>query len=114
MSISIRDEQYIKILRFGLNRLRSLCAASRCDEAFAEADHLHNIPSLLGEENDLRHAYYLVTECEQYKKSFEDNHTDASENAFDHVERVYEPCWKSIRESLMRGVVECVQQSDKI
>ena len=60
------DALYWNILKSGLI---STCAAagegdlSRCR---AEAEHIHNIPSLIGEQNVARHLYYATQEREAY------------------------------------------------
>jgi hypothetical protein len=61
-----RDETYLKILHFALLRIRELATAGRADYCAIEADHVHNIPSLIGEPNELRHAFYLEAERKHY------------------------------------------------
>jgi len=47
------------LLKWGLLMLRESAFAGRTDLCRIESDHLHNIPTLLGEVNELRHVYYI-------------------------------------------------------
>ena len=47
------------MLRFGLVQLRNLAFAGDIELCRIESDHLHNIPTLLFEENESRHEYYI-------------------------------------------------------
>ena len=60
--MSERDEIYIQILHHGLLRLRDAAASGHIHHCSVEAEHLHNIPSLIGETNEQRHLYYLGQE----------------------------------------------------
>ena len=61
-----RDEVYRDILHFGLLHIRNAGYAGDARTCEIEADHLHNIPSLMGEENELRHQYYFEAERTLY------------------------------------------------
>jgi hypothetical protein len=61
-----RDKIYLEILGVALLRIRELARAGRAGDCAIEADHVHNIPSLIGERNELRHAYYFETERNHY------------------------------------------------
>jgi hypothetical protein len=54
-----RDRAYLDLLHHGLVRLRNLTHADRIDLCRVEAEHLHEIPTLVGETNERRHVYYL-------------------------------------------------------
>jgi hypothetical protein len=55
-----RRQAYIDVLQFGFMLLRNFAAdAGDIELCRIEADHLHNIPSLLYEENEGRHEYYI-------------------------------------------------------
>jgi hypothetical protein len=64
--MSERDKLYLQILTYGLIRLREAARAGDSDYCAVEADHLHNLPSLLGEPNELRHEYYFEKERTLY------------------------------------------------
>lgn len=64
--VNTRDRAYLDILAFGLNRLRDAALAGRVDYCAIESEHLHNIPSLIGEQNEERHRYYLQQERPLY------------------------------------------------
>jgi hypothetical protein len=61
-----RDEIYIDILHAGLLFIRAAGWSNNVRICEIEADHLHNIPSLIGEKNDLRHRYYFDVERMSY------------------------------------------------
>jgi hypothetical protein len=59
---SQRDSVYLHILHFGLLRLRDAAGAGYAEYCRVEADHLHNLPSLIGEQSESRHDYYYHAE----------------------------------------------------
>lgn len=61
-----RNEAYLELLTHGLPAVRNLAQSEELDLCQIEADHLHNIPSLINEENELRHQYYIEKERELY------------------------------------------------
>jgi hypothetical protein len=61
-----RDEVYLDILSCGLLWIRNAGHSGYARACEIEADHLHNIPSLVGEDNELRHEYYFETERTSY------------------------------------------------
>ena len=62
-----RDEAYQQILTIGLLSLRNRAWTMNGPEITEiETDHLHNIPSLIGESNWRRHEYYFNTERNSY------------------------------------------------
>ena len=61
-----RDQIYIEILRFGLQRLRDCSELGLIDYCRVESEHLHNLPSLIGEKNEGRHEYYFQQERTLY------------------------------------------------
>lgn len=61
-----RDEAYLRILHFGLLRLRDASAQGYTEYCAVESEHLHNIPSLVGETNEERHKYYFEQERTLY------------------------------------------------
>jgi hypothetical protein len=61
-----RDAIYVEILRFGLIGLRNSAQSGQIDYCAVESEHLHNIPSLIGETNELRHQFYYEQERTLY------------------------------------------------
>ena len=57
-----RDQAYLGLLHRGLVLLRNYAGGGRVELCRVEADHLHNIPTLLFEDDEHRHAYYLTQE----------------------------------------------------
>jgi hypothetical protein len=57
-----RDKAYLTLLQFGLLFARECAQEGQLELCHIEADHLHNLPSLVGETNAHRHEYYIVHE----------------------------------------------------
>jgi hypothetical protein len=60
------DNLYLAILRCGLAAIRN--ASNNGDIAYckAESEHLHEMPSLIGEGNMVRHHYYATKQRAAY------------------------------------------------
>jgi hypothetical protein len=54
-----RDKAYLNLLHCGLVMLRNVTHSGQIDLCRIEAEHLHEIPTLVGEPNENRHEYYL-------------------------------------------------------
>jgi hypothetical protein len=65
-AVQLREQAYLDLLDRGLVLLRNLAGAGDTALCRIEADHLHNIPSLLHEGNERRHAFYIRQERELY------------------------------------------------
>jgi hypothetical protein len=57
-----REQAYLDLLERGLVLLRNFAHAGNVELCRIEADHLHNIPTLLHEGNERRHEYYIRRE----------------------------------------------------
>lgn len=55
----IRLQAYLDLLANGLVLLRNHSHSDQVELCRIEADHLHNIPTLLYEDNERRHEYYI-------------------------------------------------------
>jgi hypothetical protein len=54
-----RDQAYLDLLHYGLVLLRNVAHGGRVELCRIEAEHLHEVPTLIGEANERRHEYYL-------------------------------------------------------
>jgi hypothetical protein len=54
-----RDRAYLDLLHYGLVLLRNFAHSGRVELCRIEAEHLHEVPTLIGEANERRHVYYL-------------------------------------------------------
>jgi hypothetical protein len=61
-----RDQIYVEILHAGLIALKNASYGGDVEYWKVESDHLHNLPSLIGESNELRHDYYFDKERTLY------------------------------------------------
>ena len=86
-----RDKIYASILGFGLSHLRDAARLGLVEYCAIEADHLHNVPSLIGETNELRHRYYFEKEREHYLER-----VDRSVLRVDFVLARYEELWSEL------------------
>lgn len=58
-TVTLRERAYLDLLHHGLVFLRNFAHFGNAELCRIEADHLHNIPTLLHEDNELRHEYYI-------------------------------------------------------
>jgi hypothetical protein len=54
-----RDRAYLDILHRGLCLLRNFARGGRLELCSVEAEHLHEVPTLIGRADERQHAYYL-------------------------------------------------------
>ena len=57
-----REQAYLDLLHRGLVMLRNFAHTGDVELCRIEADHLHNMPTLLHEDNEHRHEYYIQGE----------------------------------------------------
>jgi len=88
-----RDAIYVQILQHGLLRIRDSAALGHLQYCAAESEHLHNIPSLIGESNEHRHVYYFSQERAHYLE-----HVDRSIPGLDFTLRRYEELWAQLQQ----------------
>jgi hypothetical protein len=70
--MQIRNDAYREILHWGLLAIRDWAAHhDNAKLAELEADHIHNLPSLIDETNEARHHYYIITEQPYYLERLE-------------------------------------------
>lgn len=67
--MSTLDQIYLTILKIGLVSLREAGASGDSKRCEYEAEHLHNIPSLIGEGSRDRHLYYFNHERNRFVES---------------------------------------------
>jgi hypothetical protein len=91
------DDNYKMLLNVGFIVLREALQSGSTDWVKAEIEMLHNVPSLIGETNALRHEYYWEKERTAYVewiKKF------GSEYAQSRMAVFYEPIWESISKEI--------------
>ena len=91
-----RDSAYLQILTLGLNALRDAARAGDSARCFFEAEHLHNIPSLVGEENISRHLYYFNTERVRYIERAKAHDAEQKSDSCKAVLSLYVSFWEKI------------------
>lgn len=92
LEMSNRDKAYLEILKYGLIFIRNSAHDGKPKVCEIEADHLHNIPTLIQEENNLRHRYYLDNERSLYLERRKKNEKDFDVFTFQR----YEELWRII------------------
>lgn len=60
------DQIYLEILEAGILAVRNAAGDGELSYCRAEAEHIHNIPTLIGEDNIERHNYYYNAERVDY------------------------------------------------
>src|SRR5262245_19997710 len=83
-----RDTIYAQILHHGLLRIRDAAGLGHLQYCAVESEHLHNIPSLIGETNEARHTYYFCQERTYYLER-----VDRSIPGLDFTMRRYAELW---------------------
>jgi hypothetical protein len=83
-----RDSIYVQILQHGLLRIRDSAALGHLQYCAVESEHLHNVPSLIGETNEERHLYYFAQERTHYLE-----YVDRTIPGLDFTLRRYEELW---------------------
>lgn len=61
-SVQPREQAYLDLLHRGLIFVRNFAYGGQTDLCHIEADHLHNIPTLLRETNEHGHVFYIMQE----------------------------------------------------
>jgi hypothetical protein len=71
-NMQIRNDAYREILQWGLLAIRNWAANKEHVKLVEiEADHIHNLPSLIDEGNEARHVCYIEQERELYLERLE-------------------------------------------
>jgi len=93
-----RPEIYAQILKWGLLQIRNDADAGKTELCSIEANHLHNMPSLIDEDNEQRHKYYFESERTLYLEHLKSqNGIDTHSRAFRHAAIAnLRPNWKHI------------------
>ena len=86
-----RDEIYIQILEYGLIALKNAAITGNVKYWATEAEHLHNVPSLIGDSNEFRHRYYFDQERVAYLES-----VDRSIPEIQFTLRRYDELWAEL------------------
>lgn len=96
------DRLYARMLQLGFFVLRR--AIESGDEGWvqAEVELLHNVPSLLGEENLERHRYFWEQERDLYREWVSQNGPD---EAVFCMRTFYEPLW----DEMQPFIEDCLQ-----
>ena len=87
------DQIYLEILKAGILAVRNAAHDGELSYCRAEADHIHNIPSLIGEDNIERHNYYYNAERVDYLKWLNSN---GSEEAKQWILKRYLKAWEEM------------------
>ena len=101
------DAAYWRILKNGLVAVRDAAANRDIARCGAEAEHIHNIPSLIGEDNVHRHVYYFTVERKAYLDWVAASGRDDLQK---FVSLAYSTAWKEMDEVLSATGVAGVHQ----
>jgi hypothetical protein len=96
--MSRRDEIYLRMLDFALVTMRNYAQDWPAGYCVVEADHVHNLPSLVGETNEARHVYYLRDERAIYLER-----VDRTRPGIDFLLARYEELWTELEALLKEG-----------
>lgn len=87
------DDCYVQLLKVGFLLLRKASDENDTEWVAKEVEHLHNIPSLIGDQNTSRHRFYWDKERVPYMEWVKAN---ASQVHRELVEAMYHPIWDSM------------------
>ena len=94
------DHIYKNILTLGLLEIRNAAQAGDAQRCHFESEHLHNLPSLIGEENIERHFYYFNRERMRYVEACQAHDFESgSVSCKQSLERLV-PFWEDILKCL--------------
>lgn len=92
------DSFYAELLKAGFLVLRQAVDSQDSSWVNAELELLHNIPSLLGEENIERHRYFWFKERTHYVEWMA---SSGSAEAQSRMRTFYEPIWQEMESSVL-------------
>jgi hypothetical protein len=84
------DRLYARLLSLGFVVLKQAARSGNRDWLEAELEMLHNVPSLLGEENVERHRYYWFSERTHYIDRISQSGDDEAKS---RMKTYYQPIW---------------------
>lgn len=87
------DLLYVRFLQVGFLLLRQAVDSGDQDWVRAEVTLLHNIPSLIGEQNVARHEYFWNGERTLY---LDWSSAHGTEEAKSRMRTFYEPIWRAM------------------
>ena len=97
-TVQARNDAYKDILQYGLMAIRDSARRNNIRLAELEADHIHNLPSLIDEPNEARHHSYLFQERPYYLDRLKDQ-VDVDCLRFTHAR--YREAW-AVLESIAK------------
>jgi hypothetical protein len=98
--VDLLNELYARLLSIGLLALREAIFLRDFDWAAKEVEFLHNIPSLIGEENVDRHRSFWEIERDLYKQWVAEC---GSERVQSRLKTYYEPVWREMEPVLLEA-----------
>jgi hypothetical protein len=93
------DELYVQFLERGLLTIREAIACGDLGWARLAVELLHNVPSLLGEENIERHRYFWNQERGLYLERIAGQ---GSARAMERMQENYESIWEKMEPLMLR------------
>ena len=100
---------YVRMLHYGLMIAHNLMFASEFELAKIEIVYLHNMPSLIGETNLRRHAYFWNGERQYYLDCLKEV---GDEEKKDYVRMYHEPVWEEMEPVITRLIATIDRQAD--
>lgn len=99
------DSYYIQLLRVGFIVLRNAIDSGDGPWISAEFEFLHNVPSLIAEDNMERHRYFWVHERETYLSWIDQKGSDCAKSRM----RTY---YKPVLDEMSEVIEEMLQKHD--
>ena len=99
------NKVYLAILHYGLINIRDAAYQNNTHLCEIEADHLHNLPKLVFEEDLFQHKYYFEKEKELYLERINNFHP-VNGSVFSFTLCRYKELWKQLEIILTGKVVQ--------
>jgi len=93
------DPDYLYILKYGLLRARDAAYEATIDRVRVETEHLHEIPTLIGDANLYRHYDYLVRMRVQYLDWYRAHRPEMLEE----VQHRFGAVWQRMADELVKA-----------
>lgn len=94
--MEILNSIYLELLRLGLPRIQLAFYSQNKEWLRAEIEFLHNIPSLIGETNGLRHEYFWSSERALYWEAIDELDEEIQHGSRTHYAKLLESLYDAL------------------
>lgn len=92
------DKDYLYVLKYGLYRARDAAYEPSNERVIRETEHIHEIPTLIGDDNIHRHLDYLIRMRGMYLEWYREHRPDLLAG----VQAIFAPAWTRMAKEVER------------